>query len=92
MAIVTTKRRQLINLLVAACERNRGFGSALLRVSRAELIRAKIDVSAGDPTDFYCSRGYFRTGEFNKKGNIELLAVDLSCPPKHFSATIRRSW
>lgn len=84
VAIVTKARRQLVNLLVAGCERNRGLGSALLSRSRAELVRAKIDVSDGDPRDFYCSRGYMRTGEFNKRRNIELLVVNLKSPPRRF--------
>ena len=84
VAILSRARRTLINLLVAACERNRGLGAALLRASRCEAVRAKIDVSSGDPRDFYCSRGYFRTGEFNKKRNIEILAIDIDSPPDHF--------
>lgn len=84
VAIISTARRTLINLLVAGCERNRGLGGALLRISKPEAIRAKLDVTAGDPREFYCSRGYLRTGEFNRKGNIEILAVDVDNPPPHF--------
>lgn len=84
VAIISRARRTLINLLVAGCERNRGLGAALLRACRCEIVRAKLDVSAGDPRDFYCSRGYRRTGEFNRKGNIEILCVDIDSPPDHF--------
>ena len=77
----------LVNLLVAACERKRGLGSALLRACRCEIVRAKIDVTSGDPRDFYASRGYRRTGEFNRKRNIEIMCVDIDSPPEHFSAT-----
>lgn len=84
VAIISRARRTLINLLVAACERNRGLGAALLRACRCELVRAKLDVTAGDPRDFYTSRGYRRTGEFNRKGNIEMLCVDIDSPPDHF--------
>lgn len=84
VAIISRARRTLINLLVATCERNRGLGGALLRISKPEAIRAKLDVTAGDPREFYCSRGYLRTGEFNRKRNIEILAVDVDNPPRHF--------
>lgn len=84
VAIISRARRTLINLLVAGCERNRGLGGALLRACKCEVVRAKLDVSAGDPRVFYCSRGYMRTGDFNKKRNIEILAVDVDSPPDHF--------
>ena len=84
VAIISRARRTLINLLVATCERNRGLGGALLSVTKCEAIRAKLDVSAGDPREFYVRRGYFRTGQFNRRQNIEILAVDVDSPPANF--------
>lgn len=81
LAIVTRGKRTLVNLLVSPCERKRGIGDALLCRARVERIRAKLDVSDGDPRSYYQRRGYRGTGEFNKKGNIEIMVLDVDAPP-----------
>ncbi len=80
VAIVSKAKGTLVNLLVAKGARRRGIGAALLAKASVQRVRAKLDVSAGDPRDFYRARGFESTGEFNEKGNIELLvAVRGSC-------------
>lgn len=83
MAIVSKAKMTLCNLLVAAAARNRGIGDALLRKSAVSRVRAKLDVSAGDPRDFYRKRGFIGTGEFNPKGNVELLLAVAKPPGRH---------
>lgn len=81
VAIVTNAYRTLVNLLVAENARRRGIGDRLLQAAKPERIRAKIDVVAGDPRQFYAARGYKATGEFNTKGNISIMVYDLDNPP-----------
>lgn len=87
VAIMTKTCRTLVNLLVAPDSRKRGIGDALLATMQVERVRAKLDVMAGDPRDFYRSRGFRSSGRFNGKGNIEILVVDLESPPEwaHFA-------
>lgn len=82
VAIMTKRFRTLINLLVAKGERKRGIGDALLATMQVERVRAKLDVMAGDPRDFYRARGFRSTGRLNNKGNIEIMVVDLDSPPE----------
>lgn len=81
VAIVTNAFRTLVNLLVAENCRRRGIGDQLLQAAKPERIRAKMDVYAGDPRQFYVARGYRSTGEFNDKGNIEIMVYDIENPP-----------
>lgn len=81
LAIVTNAYRTLVNLLVAQNQRRRGIGDRLLQAAKPERIRAKMDVSAGDPTQFYVARGYRTTGEINAKGNISIMVFDIDHPP-----------
>lgn len=81
LAIVTKAYRTLVNLLVAENARRRGIGDQLLQAAKPERIRAKMDVHAGDPREFYAARGYRSTGEFNDKGNIAIMVFDIAKPP-----------
>jgi ribosomal protein S18 acetylase RimI-like enzyme len=70
---VLTRGERLVNVLVHPAYRGLRIGRALVEASSAREVRAKIDVSSGDPRPFYKSLGFRRTGRFNRKGNIELL-------------------
>lgn len=82
IAIMTKAARTLVNLLVDPEYRCRGIGDALLATLQVERVRAKLDVSDGDPRDFYRARGFRSSGRFNSKGNIEIMVVDLDSPPE----------
>lgn len=70
---ITTCGSRLINALVHPAYRGLGIGRALIERSGASEVRAKLDMSTGDPTGFYEALGFRTTGERNAKGNIELL-------------------
>lgn len=82
LAIMTKAQRTLVNLLVAPCERNRGIGDALLSRLRVERVRAKLNVSAGDPSDYYAKRGFRRSSERTGKKHILIMTIDLDSPPR----------
>lgn len=81
VAIMTRRLRTLVNLLVRPCERKRGIGDALLLRLRVERIRSKMNVSAGDPSDYYRKRGYRDSPEKTGKRHIKIMVVDLDSPP-----------
>jgi GNAT superfamily N-acetyltransferase len=81
LAIMTRRLRTLVNLLVAPCERKRGIGDALLSRLKVERIRAKLNVSDGDPTGYYRKRGYRDSPERTGKQHIKIMVVDLDDPP-----------
>ncbi len=70
---ITTRGSRLVNALVHPAYRGLGIGKELVRQSGATEVRAKVDVSTGDPRGFYKSLGFKSTGEFNGKGNIEVM-------------------
>lgn len=70
---ITTHGTRLINVLVHPAYRNLGIGRALIAASGATEVRAKLDMSSGDPRPFYEAVGFARTHEYNEKGNIEIL-------------------
>jgi ribosomal protein S18 acetylase RimI-like enzyme len=70
---VRTSGTRLVNVLVHPAYRGLGIGSALVEASGASEVRAKLDMSTGDPTSFYQNLGFIPTGRRNDKGNIELL-------------------
>lgn len=70
---VTTRGSRLINALVHPAYRGLGVGRSLLAGSGANEVRAKIDMSTGDPRGFYRKAGFESTGEFNAKGNVEVM-------------------
>lgn len=70
---IRTSGTRLVNVLVHPAYRGLGIGGALVNASGASEVRAKLDMSTGDPTSFYLDLGFIRTGQLNAKGNIELL-------------------
>lgn len=70
---VRTAGRRLVNVLVHPAYRGLGVGAALIRSTGATEVRAKLDMHSGDPRGFYERLGFAHTGEFNAKGNIELM-------------------
>ena len=72
VAILTAGAR-LVNALVHPAYRGLGVGRALVRQSGTTEVRAKLDMSTGDPRGFYEALGFEATGERNDKGNIELM-------------------
>ncbi|KKM78616.1 hypothetical protein LCGC14_1358190 [marine sediment metagenome] len=81
VAIMTKRLRTLVNLLVSPCERKRGIGDALLSRLRVERVRAKLNVSDGDPSGYYRKRGYRDSPERTGKQHIKIMVVDLDDPP-----------
>ncbi|GMU80813.1 MAG: hypothetical protein AMXMBFR47_06840 [Planctomycetota bacterium] len=69
---VTTRGARLVNALVHPAYRGLGIGRALVEATGATEVRAKIDMSTGDPRGFYRTLG-FEAVERNTKGNIELM-------------------
>ena len=70
---ILTRGARLVNALIHPAYRGLGIGRALIAQSGAAQVRAKIDMSTGDPRGFYEQIGFVSTGRFNGKGNIELL-------------------
>ena len=70
---VTTRGKRLVNTLIHPAYRGLGIGRALVKRTKAIEVRAKLDMSTGDPRPFYQRLGYASTGERNPKGNIELM-------------------
>lgn len=68
-----TRGARLVNVLVHPAYRGLGVGRALVEHSGARSVRAKLDMSTGDPTAFYEGLGFHGRGRRNEKGNIELL-------------------
>lgn len=81
VAIMTKRLRTLVNLLVDPCERKRGIGDALLSRLQVERVRAKLNVSDGDPSGYYRKRGYRDSAERTGKQHIKIMVVDLDDPP-----------
>lgn len=69
---VTSGGCRLVNALVHPAYRGIGVGRALVGISRATEVRAKLDMSSGDPRPFYARLGFTPTGQFNRKHNIEI--------------------
>lgn len=70
---ITTSGARLINALVHPAYRGLSIGRALVEESGVREVRAKTDVSTGDPRGFYQALGFESTGIRNAKGNIELM-------------------
>jgi GNAT superfamily N-acetyltransferase len=69
---ITTRGSRLVNALVHPAYRGLGIGTELVQGSHAREVRAKLNMSSGDPRGFYRSLGFVSTGLQNEKGNIEL--------------------
>jgi len=74
VAILTAGTR-LVNVLVHPAYRGLGVGAALVERSGAREVRAKLDMSAGDPRAFYRALGFVDTRKSNPKGNIRVLRL-----------------
>ncbi len=70
---VTTRGSRLVNALVHPAYRGLGIGRELVNCTGATEVRAKLDMSSGDPRGFYRSLGFVSTGVHNDKGNVEVL-------------------
>ncbi len=80
---ITTQGTRLVNALIHPAYRGLGLGSELIRHIGITEVRAKIDMSTGDPRPFYEHAGFERTGQFNRKGNIELLRLSARTQRRH---------
>ncbi len=74
VAILTGGTR-LVNVLVHPAYRGLGIGRELVSAGCVSEVRAKLDMSSGDPRAFYEAVGFARTGEFNQKGNVEIMRL-----------------
>lgn len=70
---ITTCGCRLVNALVHPAYRGLGIGTALIERSGTTEVRAKLDMSTGDPRRFYRALGFASTGARNGKGNIEVM-------------------
>ncbi|MDX2199255.1 MAG: GNAT family N-acetyltransferase [Phycisphaerae bacterium] len=70
---IKTQGTRLVNVLIHPAYRGLRIGQALIEATGATEVRAKIDMSSGDPRGFYEGLGFQSTGQFNEKGNIELM-------------------
>jgi len=75
---ILTHGTRLVNALVHPAYRGLGIGKELVSHSGAREVRAKLDMSTGDPRGFYESLGFEPTNQFNAKGNIQLMRVPSS--------------
>ena len=72
---VLTRGTCLVNALVHPAYRGLGIGRALVQHSGATEVRAKVDMSSGDPRDFYRTLGFKSVGRDGGKGNIETMRL-----------------
>ena len=72
---ITTRGSRLVNAVVHPAYRGLGIGRELLKCSGVTEVRAKLDMSTGDPRGFYRSLGFVSTGARNGKGNIAILRL-----------------
>ena len=72
---ITTRGSRLVNALVHPAYRGLGIGKELVAGCGAREVRAKLDMSTGDPRGFYGRLGFVPTGSRNGKGNIEVLRL-----------------
>lgn len=69
---ILTRGTRLVNVLVHPAYRGLRIGSALIEHSGAREVRAKLDMSTGDPSAFYRSLGFVPVGR-PQRGNIQLM-------------------
>lgn len=72
---VLTRGTCLVNALVHPAYRGLGIGRALVQHSGATEVRAKIDMSSGDPREFYRTLGFESVGRDGEKDNIETMRL-----------------
>jgi len=75
---ILTHGTRLVNALVHPAYRGLGIGKELVSHSGAREVRAKLDMSTGDPRGFYESLGFEPTNQFNTKGNVQLMRIPSS--------------
>lgn len=83
---VKTRGTCLTNLLIHPAYRGLRIGRALLETTGATEVRAKLDMSSGDPRGFYRNLGFLETGVVNGKGNIAVMRR----PAAHKSSQSKR--
>ncbi len=86
---VLTRGARLVNALVHPAYRGLGIGRALVEATGASEVRAKIDMSTGDPRGFYRSLG-FEGVERNEKGNIELMRRSRTGATRSMKTTVEQ--
>lgn len=72
---ITTRRCRLVNALIHPNVRGLGIGRALVDYCGATEVRAKLDMSSGDPRPFYRSLGFESVARIGAKRNIELMRI-----------------
>lgn len=72
-AAITTCGTRLVNALVHPAYRGLGIGRALVHASGATEVRAKVNMSGGDPRPFYRALGFRATGEASGNENIAVM-------------------
>lgn len=77
---VTTRGTRLVNALVHPAYRGLGIGRALVQCSGATEVRAKIDMSSGDPREFYRRVGFESVGRDDQRSNIENMRLATNSP------------
>lgn len=70
---ILTRGKRLANLLVHPAVRGIGVGSRLVRESGARSVRAKVDMSTGDPRRYYERLGFRSTGRWTRTRRVELM-------------------
>lgn len=77
---ITTRGTRLVNALVHPAYRGLGIGRALVGYSGATEVRAKIDMSTGDPRPFYRALGFQSAGEAQGRPNIKIMRLPKAQP------------
>ena len=72
---VTTHGTRLVNALVHPAYRGLGIGRALVQATGATEVRAKVDMSTGDPRGFYRALGFESAERGGNGGNIETMRL-----------------
>jgi GNAT superfamily N-acetyltransferase len=89
---ITTQGTRLVNVLVHPAYRGLQIGRALVHASGAVEVRAKLDMSTGDPRQFYANLGFRPASPLNNKGNIQVMrrpmpATSRERPPRRAAKT-----
>jgi GNAT superfamily N-acetyltransferase len=70
---VTTRGTRLVNVLVHPAYRGLGIGLALVQATAATEVRAKLDMSTGDPRGFYRKLGFEQPGQPEPHARVQLM-------------------
>jgi len=88
---ITTKGTRLVNALVHPNYRGLGIGRALVEYSGATEVRAKLDMSSGDPRGFYMGMGFAAVGRAPGRPNIEIMRRTPARPSAAVESNTRRA-